>query len=578
MFKKGIIIRNTIIFLSLLVCGQEILAAVPTPKSEVPSSVNPSVIGPYVQPVTSPTPEALQPLNRPSAQPPSALGPEASKLKFKLTKIILEGNHVYSDKVLLSLYQDKLNKTITVAQLQDIVQSLTNYYRNNGYILSRAVIPPQHVKSGVVQIRIIEGYIDRANVIGTPKGSRALVAAYGNRITQSRPLQIKDMEYELFLANEVPGGQTRAILEPSKTETGASDLNLSTQSQLVNAYLSYDNYGTRYIGPQEYTANIQGNSLFLSGDVTRITYVNTVQSNELKYKDLNYEMPLGTKGWRVAFDGNQAQTNPQFTLAPLDVVGNATNYNAVVRYPAIRSRSANLTLEGAYNYLNSRTTQFNGLFLLYSDRVRSLRIGGTYNFADRFLGSNVISASLIQGIPVLGGTTNAESFTTSRFGATTKYTRVTLQATRLQQLFWKFSLYGLVKGQYAFQPLLASEQFGFGGSQLGRGYDPAEIIGDRGAAGSLELRLSVAPSRWFLQAAQIYVFYDAGESWNLRNVQGPTTKQDATSTGAGIRFSMSKFVSGNLMWTQPLSKKVAALEQIGNGSLPRVFFSISASV
>jgi len=32
-------------------------------------------------------------------------------------------------------------------------------------------------------------------------------------------------------------------------------------------------------------------------------------------------------------------------------------------------------------------------------------------------------------------------------------------------------LYGLFKGQWAFNPLLASEQFTFGGSQLGRGYD-----------------------------------------------------------------------------------------------------------
>jgi len=53
---------------------------------------------------------------------------------------------------------------ITVAELQQIVQDITNYYRNNGYILSRAVLPPQHVANGVVYVQVIEGYIDHVKV------------------------------------------------------------------------------------------------------------------------------------------------------------------------------------------------------------------------------------------------------------------------------------------------------------------------------------------------------------------------------------------------------------------------------
>jgi hemolysin activation/secretion protein len=571
--KKRLKKRIAASFFTLLTCHSA-LALTPV---DLPSSVNPSIIGQHVQPRESNTPNALPAVAHTVEKPANPLGAQAAKIKFKLTQIILEGNTVYPTDKLLPIYKDKLNKLITVAELQDIVQSITNYYRNSGYILSRAVIPPQHVKNGVVRVRVIEGYIDKVTVVGTPKGSRSIVAAYGRRISKSRPLQVKDMERYLFLANELPGVQSKAVLEPSKSEVGASDLALATEAKMVSSYLSYDNYGTRYIGPQQITANLEADSVFRSGDATRITYVTTARGKELKYKDLNYDMNLGTSGLRFAFDGNQATTNPLFTLQPLQVLGDAINYSGTLRYPAIRSRSRNLTLEGAFNYLNSRTTEFNDLFLLYSDRVRSLRGGVTYDFADSYRGSNLINANVVQGLTILKGTSNNESFTTSRFGATSAYTRVNLQMTRQQQLFWKFSAYGLLKGQYSFQPLLASEQFGYGGSQLGRGYDPAEIIGDRGAAASLELRLTVTPDRFLIQAIQFYAFYDAGEIWNLRNVQG-LTQQSATSTGAGARFYMTKFVSGNFMYTQPLSKKVAALSQIGNGSLPRVFFSISASV
>ena len=135
-----------------------------------------------------------------------------------------------------------------------------------------------------------------------------------------------------------------------------------------------------------------------------------------------------------------------------------------------------------------------------------------------------------------------------------------------------------IPGQWAFMSLLAEEQFTFGGSILGRGYDVAEIIGDRGAAGSLELRYDYSLPKIKLQTIQFYAFYDAGEMWNYELVGGTPLKQSGTSTGFGARFAFNKYISGNVMWTQVLTKQIAAEELIGRGKRPRVFFSILASV
>jgi hemolysin activation/secretion protein len=538
-------------------------------------SVQPGVIGSQLQSNQPAVPQAAAPLSAPPEKPGGSLGPEAEKIKFKLTNIILEDNRVYSTAQLRPIYADKLNKVITIAQLQDIVQNLTNYYRNNGYILSRAVIPPQHVVNGIVRIRLIEGFVDKVNVVGTPMGARYIVTAYGRHISDARPLQLKTMEKYLLLANELPGVQTKAILEPSKT-VGASDLNLAVATKMLSGFFSYDNYGTRYIGPQQLTAGASANSFFRSGDITSITYVTTARGNELQYKDGAYEMPLGTKGARWAFDINESTTNPLYMLQDLKIAGLANDYNTTLRYPAIRSRSRNLTLEAGFNYLDSYVTQFDSP--LYTDHIRELKLAATYDFADRFRGSNLWVAGLNEGLPVFGQTNDPQSLFTSRYGATNHFTKITAQASRIQQLFWKLSLYGLVKGQYSFQPLLASEQFAFGGSQLGRGYDPAEIIADRGLGGTLELRLDTAVQKFLIQTIQFYTFYDAGDVWNLRNVQGTPTRQSATSTGIGARFYMTRYISGNFMFAQPLSRKVQSLELIGNGSLPRTFFSITAVI
>jgi hemolysin activation/secretion protein len=125
---------------------------------------------------------------------------------------------------------------------------------------------------------------------------------------------------------------------------------------------------------------------------------------------------------------------------------------------------------------------------------------------------------------------------------------------------------------------LSSEQFTFGGSQLGRGYDVAELIGDRGLAGSLELRYDWFPNKFKIQTLEFYAFYDAGVIWNIEVNPTSPAKVSATSAGLGMRFYATKYISGNVMWAQPLTKQVAAEELIGDGWKPRVFFSVVAQL
>ncbi len=548
---------------------------VPIPASTEPTQVSKAIASQR----PAPTPRALPAITPPAEPTQGLLGPEAKRIKFKLVQIVLEGNHVYSEHQLRSLYQHKLNTMITVAELQDIVQSITNFYRNNGYILSRAILPPQRVAKGIVHVRVIEGFIDKVYVVGNPKGAKELIAAYGNRIRQSRPTQLKVMERYLLLANQIPGTQVKAVLEPSKTQIGAADLNLVAQQKTLGGYVSYDNYGTRYIGPQQISAGASATSIFRAGDLTQANYATTTKAGELIYLDLSHSTPLGSNGMNLLVGGNIAQTAPQFVLTELLVRGISKIAYATVFYPLVRSRAENITLDVGFRYLNSSVRELGLPF--YDDHLRTLRAGAIYDFSDKYYGSNLFGLHAAQGLEVLGATDDVNSFTTSRFGGRGNFTKITGDITRIQQLGGRFSAYGLVKGQYAFNPLLVSEQFDYGGSQLGRGYDPSEIVGDRGAAASAELRMNVAPGAVFLQAAQLYLFYDIGKIWNLKDVPGQKMNQSASSMGCGTRFYFNQFLSGNLMIAQPLTRIVDANALAdggtGNGRAPRVFFNLTAS-
>jgi hemolysin activation/secretion protein len=548
--------------------------AVTSIKDFLPGSIDPSVVSKNLAPAES-TAAALQAPQSTQKKVNAPSTAQAQATKFILRKIILKGNVRYNEKTLAQFYQNNLNQKISVAQLQNIIQQITNYYRNNGYILSQAILPPQRIHNGIVEILIVEGFINHVQILGRSKGAKELLQSYGDVIAATRPLDLKILERNLRLANEISGLQTQAIFEPAKKTVGASDLNLISQMNNINGYLSYDNYGTRYIGPNQITGSITANSIFRSGDNTRFVTSTTPHPQQLKFYDLFYETPFAS-GARINFGTNRSTTHPGFVLKSLKIQGNASTYYGNLSYALLRSRSANLTIDGGFNYVDSKVASDSQP--LYSDHVRKISLGGTYDFADRWSGYNTWVMHVEQGLNIFGASNDPTSTLTSRFGADSKFTKVLAQSSRLQALYGPLSIYFNLTGQYVFRPVLATDQFSFGGSQLGRGYDSSEIIGDRGIAGTLEFRLMKQLNYAYLQAMQPYIFYDIGTIWNLKNMPNIIRKQSAASTGFGIRCFFMKNLAGNFMFAQPLTKKIATRAALGNGKTPRLLFSLVASL
>ena len=562
-------IAGTVGILSTL--GGHIASADVLPGAAQAEQISRSLSSRHIPPPKTPT----SPLSAPE-QKESPLLEQAKKITFTLNEILLEGNYVYSTAELEKLYRNKLHTKISVADLFGIVSDITDFYRNNGYILSQATLPPQHIKNGIVHIKIIEGFIDQVEVTGLPFGTRRVVENFGKKIASHKPLQLKYMEKYLLLADELPGTNVKSVLAPSKTIVGAADLTLVTENKPITGYASYDNYGSRYTGPQEITANLSFNSLITSGDDTQVTVVKTPKGQELTYVDVNYGTQISREGTRWLLGATRAATHPLFVLESSDINGLNTIYYTNLQFPIIRSFSQSLTLQLGFGFSYTNSTSL-GL-PLYTDRVRSLNFDTIYNLADRFHGSNFMMATLRKGLPIFGYTTqtNPETAQTSRPGGNANYFKIVLTLSRTQAIKGAWSLYAMMRAQKAFVPVLAGEQFAYGGSQLGRGYDVAEILGDKGMGGTAELRYDWAIGKFWLQGLQFYAFYDAGVVWNYADASNPnnTLKQSAMSTGFGSRFYSTQSISGNLMWTQPLTKQVAAEELIGRGKCPRIFFSV----
>lgn len=496
-----------------------------------------------------------------------------SKIRFKLTKVTFAGNTVISTEELNKIFASSINHEISLADLQQMVHQVTVEYREAGYILSRAILPPQTIKNGAVKVQIIEGFISNVTVKGNTGKAQKLLEAYGSHIMQSKPLRFQDLERYALIANDLPGYSIQSVITPSKNVPAGAELTLVAERKKTAFFATYDNFGTRYIGPLETSVGGSLYSLFTGGDVNTARFTVTSRTKELHFFELSHAQPLGSKGARWLFGSNYAETRPEFILTPLEVVGRNFLVFTDLSYPWIRDRSKNFVIHGAANYQNVTSTILGGPF--YQDRIRDIVFGFTFDNIDSHHGQNSLGIDVVKGFPILGA---ADHFYQSRPNGQASYVRGTITASRLQAIGSRFSLLGAMHGQYSCEPLLATEQFGFGGPDFGRGYDPSEIVGDLGVALKLELRLDTVPGFRFLQSVQYYTFLDEGTIWN-RSTLGQPNRQSAMSTGIGARFNFMPALSGNFFIGKPLTRSVAVLDALhDNGKMARVFFQVAASV
>jgi hemolysin activation/secretion protein len=469
-------------------------------------------------------------------------------------------------------YRDQSNKEISLLDARDIAERITTLYHSKGYLLSQAVVPPQDTASGTLKLRVVEGYISDVVIQGDVRENsyRKLVEAYGDQIKARRPINESDLERYLLLMNDLPGATAGGMIRPSPTQPGAAELVVTFTHKAFEGSYTLDNRGTKYLGPLEHTGAFAANSLFGMYDRTLLRFMTTTPDKEMKYFEAQHTEPVGDNGAKLTLDASHSHTEPGDALKPTQIVGDSDFLQAKLEQPFIRSRQANLTGRAMFDIRNSDTDVFRATEL-NEDKLRVARGGGSYDFTDRLFGIDVIDAQMSHGLNILGAT--GSGIDRSNAHGDSDFTKLNLDLSRTQPLPHDLSLLAAASGQFAFEPLLAAEQFTLGGPGFGQAYDPSELSGDQGLAGKAELRYSQSPGKRYLNSYQVFTYYDIGRVWIRGGGPGADDKKSLASAGGGVRAVFTENLSGNLDVGVPLTRP--ASNQGGHGNSPRVFFSVT---
>jgi hemolysin activation/secretion protein len=486
--------------------------------------------------------------------------------RFTLIGAEITGSTVYSAARLGDFYEAYLGREISVAEVDAIVKAITEQYRSDGYVLSRAVAPPQPLEFGVLRIRIVEGYVDRVAFAGDRPGRQALLDEMADRIRAERPLTLATMERYLLLMADSPGVTVEPGLVEIEPDTGAYRLEIALAHDRIDGFATFDNRGTTTVGPHQTYFGANANSAFGLLERTRVAAFTVPGApEELRYGEINHEQVLDAEGTRAYFTLSRSIVDIGRAGTSSKENSHGTRVVVGMSHPVLRRRESNLTLRLNFDALDSDKNSPNDV---YDDRLRVLRLGVEFNARDGWGGTNWISAQLSRGFDILHAS-DSDSTLLSRTNGRARFHKLTLDATRLQTIGDGWAVQASAVGQASPHTLLSSEEFGVGGSRFGRAYDPSDISGSQGAAGFLELQYDPPLKVPLLESYQFYAFYDGGAVWG-----SGFTRASMVSAGGGVRFQTTYDVSGGVEVAKPLTRSATPGEE--NGDDARIFFNLYA--
>jgi len=473
------------------------------------------------------------------------------EIEFQVSDIKVAGATAFPPAAFRPLIEPLVGKTAKLSDIIAVADKIEAMYRAHGYVLTRAFVPPQTVSNGVFQIKVVEGYVKAAAVTGGDELTRRTVESYVAPVVAERPAQLDALERGLLIANDLPGTKASGLLRPSPTEPGASDLLVTLDEVPWQATVYADNRGSSSTGIWTVGTQLVMNSLPEIGGQFLFDASATPHFQQRNLFQARYTRPVGDDGAIASLAGILAHGVPSSGA----LVSDSYAITPRLTYPLIVTRPLRLSLEGGLAIQAAKLALPAVACDFSDDHWRT--VDGAVTVQNRGLigtSNTGVTLGLTQGIPAFGASSSAPCGTSTK---PLDFTKLTGVVQHDQPLVGPLSANFRALAQYGFDKLIVGEQISFGGSGIGRGYDPAALAADGGFGLANELRYTTHLPEYYVDTMQFYGFFDIARTWN--NHDGPTlstpgvaNRQSLASIGFGVRVSLLQMVSSGIEFAHQL--------------------------
>lgn len=440
---------------------------------------------------------------------------------------------------LAAVIQGYERKSLDLQAMRQLQADVTKFVRDRGYTVCQAVIPPQEIMNGQLEVKIYVASYDTVTRVPIPEEEKERRTDVADRVLDKYVEQIKPgevirdvrLEKTLNRLNDLPGVQARAGLKPG-TKMGTTGLDLYIERRPVwNNYVFADNGGSKSTGRYRYGFYTEINNPGNQGD--KIGVSGMMSNGDLWGGSVKYEAPVGYRGTRmgVAFSLTDYDSD---TASFSSTKGRSMGASYYGYHPLYRDKRSRVHATWGYDYRKLKDEYTNSeLKALYSQfgindpeqkrhsNVMHVGINGSEYERDRFTSygatwwyGNVTGEKSFNGGKI---TDNEGSFhkgtadlTSIKFDRKANY-RVNMSA------------------QIGNRNLDSSERFYIGGMNSVRAYNGSTFSGDNGFYWCVEARHQLGDVKG-LEAA---VFWEAADA-QIKGAYG--SNRTLQGWGVGLRY------------------------------------------
>lgn len=472
-------------------------------------------------------------------------------------------------------------------QLTAAAEELQTALRQDGYFLAQVDIPQQSISEGIVELRVIQGYLDTIELKPIPAGVRAnreqILGILDRHLKAGQVIRTKDLEHALFLVSDLSAILVESVIETgTKPGTAKLIIGISAGSKHDSA-LDFDNYGSRFTGEYRLGLSTSVNAPTDRGDLFKLSGMASTNAGT-QYLRAAYQAPVGSSGLKlgVALSTLKYRLGTA-TFAPLDQTGAGSSASLFSIYPVIRSRNLSTFVQASIE--RSSGEDVRGAFGVHNEShswVKRLSVIGDSRDNWGGGGINSFTAGVVSGRLSIDTASLLEADQAANGRQVNgNYAKLIYGLARQQQLGGstgqsnnRLALYTALQGQVAAQNLNGGEKIALGGATGIRAYAPGEASGDAGHIFTWELRKGVSSD--LLKGDLVFtLFGDYGYSLTNKTMLSTDKVSSVHLAGHGVGINYQT-PSGTFMRLS-IAQRVGKYTPAGDPEdrLPRIYFSLN---
>lgn len=456
--------------------------------------------------------------------------PETGMPRFPVRAFVIEGELPIPAEQAQAVLAPFAGESVGLEQLREAAKALEVELSARGHAFYRVVVPPQ-TPEGAVTLRVLPFKLTGIAVSGNKSFSDENVLASLPALRQGESPNLAKVARNRAHVNEHPAKRVEVTFQQSRTpDVVEADIKVH-DSPPLSVYASLQNSGEERTGDWRATVGMRHGNLFDRDHALSASYTTSPGHwGDVKQYGLFYTAPFYALGGSLTGFASYSNVNSGTIADAFQVSGGGRFFGARWKQHLTPAGAYSHAVEaGAEDRHFDNSVVFGAAQIGTNVRSRPLSLGyqGRYDMA-----GGTVGGSLGYARNLGGGSDNTDAaYLGNRAGASRSWDA------------WRFALEGdwalgrwtlgaRLHGQYADEPLIPGEQFGIGGAQSVRGLNEREASGENGHSLTLE---ASAPLPW--EGARAVLFADNGEVRIKNAAAGQIARQDASSIGAGLRWS-----------------------------------------